>query len=378
MTMTADNPSKAKSRRVGLSTRIARIIAKPGFQRWAAHFPLTRGVARREGEALFDLVQGFVSSQVLFAIVRLELIHRLMEGPMTAGQLAQGSGVPVERMQRLVQAGAALGLMRRRGDLFSVTQKGAALIGVPGLEQMILHHDVLYRDLSDPVEFLKGNKETELAGFWPYVFGAEGATDPETTAVYSDLMAKSQGLVAQDTLRAIKLDGIQMMLDVGGGSGAFAEAAATAYPDLKVTLFDLPKVVDAASTRLSSSAVKDRIKASAGSFRDDPLPQGAEAISLIRVLYDHEDTTVVALLEAAFATLPSGGRIIISEPMSGGQTPEKSGDVYFAFYCMAMRTGTVRSQNRIAELLKTTGFSDVQTPKSARPFVTSVVTATKP
>ncbi|MDA7423380.1 methyltransferase [Thalassococcus lentus] len=376
--MTADNPSEAKSRRVGLRTRIARIIAKPGFQRWAARFPLTRGVARREGEALFDLVQGFVSSQVLFAIVRLELIHRLMDGPMTVGQLAQGSGVPVERMQRLVQAGAALGLMRRRGDLFSVTQKGAALIGVPGLQQMILHHDVLYRDLSDPVEFLKGNKETELAGFWPYVFGAEGATDPETTAVYSDLMAKSQGLVAQDTLRAIKLDGIQMMLDVGSGSGAFAEAAATAYPDLKVTLFDLPKVVDAASTRLSNSAVKDRIEASAGSFRDDPLPQGAEAISLIRVLYDHEDTTVVALLEAAFGTLPSGGRIIISEPMSGGQTPEKSGDVYFAFYCMAMRTGTVRSQNRIAELLKTTGFSDVQTPKSARPFVTSVVTATKP
>ena len=42
-------------------------LSNPAFQRWAADFPLTRGVARRRSAALFDLVSGFVYSQTLAA-----------------------------------------------------------------------------------------------------------------------------------------------------------------------------------------------------------------------------------------------------------------------------------------------------------------------
>ena len=45
-----------------------RLVARPGFQSWAAHFPLTRGRARADGAALFEVVQGFVQSQVLMAL----------------------------------------------------------------------------------------------------------------------------------------------------------------------------------------------------------------------------------------------------------------------------------------------------------------------
>lgn len=378
MVLAADDPVDLPRRRVGLRTRIARIAASPAFQRWAAGVPLVRRIARAEGQDLFDIVQGFVSSQVLFAVVELRLLHRLMDGPLTSGQLAQGTGIATNRMTRVAQAAAALGLMRRSGDQFLITLKGAALIGVPGLEQMIRHHDVLYRDLADPLAFLRGETETELAGFWPYVFGASGAVDPETTAVYSDLMAQSQGLVAQDTLRTVSLKGLAHLADIGGGSGAFAEAAAAATRGLNVTLYDLPKVMDAAELRLQASPLKPRITLQAGSFRDDPLPAGVDAMSLIRVLYDHEDSTVRALLAKVHDSLPPGGRIIVSEPMSGGAVPDRAGDIYFAFYCMAMRTGTVRSQARIAELLKDAGFGDIRTPRSQRPFVTSVVEAKVP
>jgi demethylspheroidene O-methyltransferase len=376
--LVAEGHTHSPRRRVGLRTRFARLAASPGFQRWAAGVPLVRRIAKAEGQELFDIVQGFVASQVLFAIVELRILHRVMDGPLSADQLAQGTGIAPERMTRLVQAGAALGLLRRTGNAFSITRKGAALTGVPGLEQMIRHHDVLYRDLADPVAFLRSETETELAGFWPYVFGASGAVDPKVTSVYSDLMAQSQGLVAQDTLRSVSLHGLAKMADIGGGSGAFAEAAAAAAPSLEVTLYDLPKVIDAAGRRLEGSPHRGRIVLAPGSFRDDPLPSGMDAMSLIRVLYDHEDTTVRALLAKVFKSLPPGGRVIVSEPMSGGVIPDRAGDVYFAFYCMAMRTGTVRSQARIAELLKEAGFGSVRTPRSSRPFVTSVVEASVP
>lgn len=375
MALTAEDPASIRRKGPGLRTRLARLAASPRFQSFASAIPGLRGIARREGEQLFDLVQGFVSSQVLYAVVDLRILHRLLDGPMTAGALAQGTGIAPDRMTRLLQAAAALGLMHKARDSFSITTKGAALIGVPGLEDMIRHHDVLYRDLADPIAFLRGETETELAGFWPYVFGAGAAADPQTAARYSDLMAQSQGLVAQDTLRQVSLRGVSHLLDVGGGSGAFAEAAAQKSRGLTVTLYDLPKVIDAARTRLSGSPAGERIRLVPGSFRDDALPAGIDAVSLIRVLYDHEDTTVRALLRKVRSALPEGGSIIVSEPMSGGDQPERAGDVYFAFYCMAMRTGTVRSQARIAELLRESGFGDVRAPRPARPFVTSTVIA---
>jgi demethylspheroidene O-methyltransferase len=75
--------------------------------------------------------------------------------------------------------------------------------------------------------------------------------------------------------------------------------------------------------------------------------------------------------------LPEGGKIVIAEPMSGGQTPDRSADAYFALYCMAMGTGTVRSAAQIGALLSKAGFSRVSPVKTGRPFVTRIVTAEK-
>lgn len=357
---------------------MARLIARPGFQAWAARFPLTRGMARRDGAQIFRIVQGFVEAQALTALVELDVLGRLTDGPARAATLAHAHGLDEERMQILLQAGAAMGLLKRHRDgRFSLGRKGAALLGVPGLRQMIRHHGAFYRDMEDPVALLRGGAETELAAFWPYVFGARGAVDPDVTATYSDLMADSQALVAQDTLATVPMRGIRHLMDIGGGTGAFLSAVGRAHPGMAMTLVDLPQVLEGAGARLSRAGLADRVTLHPASFRDDPLPGGADAISLIRVLYDHRDDTVRALLSKIHDTLPPGGRLIISEPMSGGTRPDRITDVYFAFYTMAMGTGRTRSAARIAEMCVQAGFEGIATPRARRPFVTSVVTCVK-
>lgn len=358
---------------------INRLVSQPGFQRWASNFPLTRGRARRDGAALFDVVQGFVKSQVLMALVELDVFRRLRAGPMTAAQLGRALDIPADRMQVLLQGGAALGLLKRkRNARFALARQGAALMGVPGLEAMIRHHRAFYRDLQDPVALLRGPERTELSEFWPYVFGARGEIAPDVARTYSDLMAQSQRLVAQDTLRTASLTGVTRLLDIGGGTGAFLEEVGTAYPDLQMTLFDLPAVVPDAQDRFAKAGMADRVRIEAGSFREDPLPDGADAISLIRVLYDHADDTVGALLAKVYAALPAGGRLLISEPMGGGARPSPSGDIYFAFYTMAMQTGRARSSDEIAALCRAAGFENIQSPAPKRAYVTRVLTAVKP
>ncbi|MCK0120555.1 methyltransferase domain-containing protein [Loktanella sp. F6476L] len=361
------------------TSRWLRLLANPKFQTWAARFPPTRRLVRREGEAMFDIVAGFCHAQILQAVVKFQLPDLLLEQPMPADALACACNVPIERMIVLINGAAALKLVKvRRDGLIGLTSRGAALAGVPGLQGMIAHHDVLYRDLSDPVAFFRGETETELAAFWPYVFGADGATDASVTARYSELMADSQSLVAADTLDVVPLHGVRRLMDVGGGTGAFLSAVGARYGDVNLTLFDLPAVAPFAQDRFEKLGLTGRTRIVSGSFRDDPLPDDADMISLVRVLYDHDDDTVRRLLRVVFAALPAAGRVLISEPMTGGAQPEKAGDAYFALYCMAMRTGRARSSAEIAGLLSDAGFTDVQIPRAKRPFITSAVVAVKP
>lgn len=355
--------------RLGLSSR---------FHAFCAKVPVLRHIARAEGRALFDVVSGFVQSQALLALIEFRVLHRLTDGPLSLTELAGFARVPEARMGVLLQAGAALRLLRNRGGLWHLTTRGAAFLTVPGLEAMVRHHPVLYRDLSDPVAFFRGETQPELAGFWPYVFGAGGAADPALAARYSALMADSQGLVAADTLGLVDLSGAKRLMDVGGGTGAFLEAVGAAHPSMALVLFDLPAVVPGATARFAAAGLGGRAKIIPGSFRDGPLPAGADTISLIRVLYDHADTTVAALLRNVWQALPAGGRVVISEPMSGGDRPDPATDVYFSIYTLAMQTGRTRSADEIAAMLSAAGFVNIRKTTGFRPFVTSAITAFRP
>ena len=369
-------PSAVKSQGPGW---ILRLAGSARVHRVMARVPGLKYLVRAEGRALFDIVAGFVHSQALLALVQLDVLHLLQDGPLSATNLAPKCKLAPDKMHLLLQSGASLGLLKRRRDgRFALSTRGAAFLAVPGLEAMVRHHPVLYRDLADPVAFLRGETSPELARFWPYVFGAGGATDPAVTALYSGLMADSQGLVAEDTLGLVELSGVKKLLDVGGGTGAFLTAVARKYPRLNIALFDLPVVVDGAGARMAQAGVTNPLTVHPGSFRDDPLPLGADAISLIRVLYDHADATVSKLLAAVFSALPPGGLLVVSEPMSGGATPDRATDSYFAFYTAAMQTGRTRTGAEIAGLMADAGFTDITVIKGFRPFVTSVVTARRP
>ncbi|MEM1272538.1 MAG: methyltransferase [Pseudomonadota bacterium] len=368
--MSAVDPGPALGVFDRLRSRRDAVLSSPSFQRWAARFFLTKRAARRDGERLFDLVAGFTYSQILRAVVGFELPNRLASGPKSSGELALECGVPSASMARLCQGAAALDLLQRcRDGRYRLARLGAALRGVPGLQEMIRHHDILYGDLSDPEAFFRGDALPELAAFWPYVFGPGAERDPDQSARYSQLMADTQTLVADETLKAVDLSGIGELMDIGGGTGAFLRAALEHYPMLRGRLVDLPGV---------TAEPHARIMQSPADFRTDALPKGADGISLIRVLYDHSDDTVTALLTKVFDVLPPKGRILISEPMSGGSQPSRFGDVYFALYCMAMRTGTVRDPAQISALLTRAGFVSVRVARMDRPFITQAVTAEKP
>ena len=205
-----------------------RLLADARFQRWAAAFPLTRWVARRRAQALFDVCAGFVYSQVLFACVELGVFDILSGQPQTVAQLSRRLSLSTQATQRLLDAAASLRLVERRGpDRFGLGALGAALLGNPAVTAMVEHHRLLYADLLDPVALLRGaRRDTALSRYWPYACSDRPEMlTAEQVRDYTALMSASQALIAGDVLDAYPLHGHRRLLDVGGGEGTFLIAA---------------------------------------------------------------------------------------------------------------------------------------------------------
>jgi len=355
-----------------------RLIGSPRFQRWAAGFPLTRPIAARRTRALFDLVAGFVYSQVLSACVGLDLFRILAPGPQSIPALATRLALGEPAAERLLKAAAALDLVERLKDgRYGLGQLGAALLGNPAVTAMIAHHTMLYADLADPIALLRGELAApQLAPFWPYANSADpAAVAPDRVRAYSALMAQSQALVAGEILDAYPLGRHRCLLDIGGGEGVFLTVAGTRTPGLRLMLFDLPAVVERAPARLAAAGLAERATVSGGNFFEGPLPPGADVISLVRVLHDHDDAAALAILQRARAALPADGRLLIAEPMSGTAGAAPAGDAYFGFYLAAMGSGRPRTPDELSDLLRRAGFRAARLLATRTPLVVRVMLA---
>jgi demethylspheroidene O-methyltransferase len=358
-----------------------RLLASAAFRRRAAAFALTRPVARRQARALFDLVSGFVYSQVLLACVQLRVFEILAEGPQPLDRLAPRLGLPTDAAQRLLDAAVALCLLeQRRGARYGLGELGAPLVGNAAVIAMVQHHAALYADLADPVALLRATPDARrtnaLARYWAYdeAASAEPAA-AQRIAAYSALMAASQPLVADEVLDAYPLQSHRCLLDVGGGDGRFLVTAGQRQPSLRLLLFDLPAVAARAQARFAAAGLAERAGVVAGSFLADPLPRGADVASLVRVIHDHDDAAAMSVLRAVHAALPPGGTLLLAEPMAGTPGAQAMGDAYFGLYLWAMGRGRPRRAGELAAMLHAAGFASVRDLPTRMPLQTSLLVA---
>lgn len=377
-----NGPGKTSGKRQSLMDRLFqwrdRLLAHPRFQRAASGFFLTRPFANKHANALFDICAGFVYSQVLTACIRIDLFDSLREGPQTSEALARQTNIPVDAMQRLLMAADSLGLVRKRsGGRYGLGVLGAAVTGNPTIAAMVEHHAMLYEDLRDPLALLRGEiPETQLAGFLPYAAG-ENVKNVNKNSVsgYTALMAASQGMIAEDVLAAHDFSRHRHLLDIGGGDGSFLIAAAKNAPSLRLTLFDLPPVAEIAQQRIKDEGLENRATVAGGSFLADRLPEGADLITLIRVLFDHDDATVLKILQAARRAIRPEGVLAIAETISGLTGSAPVSDAYFNLYLLAMGKGRSRSFDELKALLTQAGFHRIKAKSTRRPLLANLIIA---
>jgi demethylspheroidene O-methyltransferase len=349
------------------------ILGSAKFQRWASRTPISRGIARRRAAAQFDMIAGFIYSQILMAFVQAGLIEFLNGRLRGFDEIADFTALPPDATDRLLRAGQALQIAESpQHGLWTLGEAGAPLSANEGAMAMIRHHHLLYLDLADPLALLSKNRseETALSAYWTY---ASKSDSKEGATGYSALMAATQPMVSQQILDAYNFAAHRRMLDIGGGSGAFTASIAGAAPNVHFGIFDLPDVIAEARKRLGTA----QIEFHPGSFKESFIPTGYDLITLVRILHDHDDDVVQALLPKIFDALPPGGRLLIVEPMAESVNAERMGGAYFGLYLWAMCSGRPRTAAETIKMLKAAGFVTIKPVKTALPIITSALVAIK-
>ncbi|QWD22844.1 methyltransferase domain-containing protein [Polynucleobacter paneuropaeus] len=361
-----------------------RLIASPRFQRWATRFPLTRWIVRRQASDIFDLMAGFVYTQVLLACTQVNLFDILAKGAVSFGDLQKQVPLKPAGLRRLLDAAVAIQLLvKRSDDRYALSMKSAPLVGNVAILDMVKHHADFYRDLSDPIALLQGDKSSvALNEYWSYITPEQGAApenlSAETVADYSKLMAHTQSLVTDEIIDAYPMAKHHIVLDIGGGQGAFIKRLAKRYPHLSFKLFDIPGVAEISNAHFKEIGLSNRAQAIGGNFFQDPLPKGCDLATLVRVIFDHDDVRVRQLLANVFDALNPGGTLLLAEPMAETKGFEAMGHAYFGFYLLAMGRGRPRTEAEIRDLLAEAGFTGIKLLNSYMPLNAQVLQCNKP
>lgn len=147
------------------------------------------------------------------------------------------------------------------------------------------------------------------------------------------------------------------VLDVAGGSGAYARALVDRAPGLRATVFERPPVDAAARVLLTERGYHDRITVASGDMFADPLPPGHDLHLFSHVLHDWGVPQVRRLLSASFAALPPGGWLVDHDTHIN---ETKTGPLPVAEYSVLLMhstPGKCWSLRELGTMLADTGFT---------------------
>jgi predicted O-methyltransferase YrrM len=146
-----------------------------------------------------------------------------------------------------------------------------------------------------------------------YRAGTRSAMDQEQSARELTLALSGRARnVAPVLAQVLPMDGVRVLLDVGGGTGIYSFALLRKNPSLRAIVFDRPEVLKVAAELAEEFGVADRTELVPGDMFRDPLP-ACDAALLSNILHDWDVPECRTLVGRCAAALRPGGRVLIHD-----------------------------------------------------------------
>ena len=184
--------------------------------------------------------------------------------------------------------------------------------------------------------------------------------DPADARTFTAAMHSHSFPAATAIARDGDFAGVSRILDVGGGSGCFCIAMADRHPALRFSVFELPAICPLTREYIDKYGFGERIDVAAGDMFSTDWPDDHDAIFFSNVFHDWDLERCRHLANTSFATLPTGGRIYLSEMLLNDTRDGPPITMAFSMDMAFATDGKQFTAPELKELLTEAGFVDVR------------------
>lgn len=278
------------------------------------------------------------------------IMAQLIDGPASLDELAAASGVPADKLGRIMDFLVAHELIDAGTDgMFHATARTTMAHDAASFFRMVDFRFAAGAQLLPALE--AGKTPFELALGRP-VFDYF-ASHPADAADFGEFMGWMTRRGERFLFEHHKFQPFRTVADIGGSGGGLLMNLLDQNPGTRGILFELPDVVERARPLIEASPLAERIDLVGGSFFNSA--PAADLYLLKQILHDWNDDecrTILGNIRNAIA--PDGRVAVIDHLLSEKPAPDESQTT--DIFMMLWSTGHERKRPEMEALLISSGF----------------------
>ena len=248
------------------------------------------------------LLWGFAAHRVITVAGRTGILRLLAERDCTPTEVASELDLDELAAGKVVRALTALGIVDAQGERYRAVPglREHFLPGDPDVVPFLEHSHAMYEGWGATLEpWLRGQD-------WPVA-----ERTPEEVRRFGAAMRAMGAQMARRVADVLDLEGVERMLDVGGGWGHFAQAMCKVRSGLRATVLDRPEVVEKAKAEMAGSEFEERIDFIPGDYLSIDYGAGYDLVLFANILHQETADRARELIRRGAAALASEGRVTV-------------------------------------------------------------------
>jgi (2Fe-2S) ferredoxin/predicted O-methyltransferase YrrM len=304
---------------------------------------------------LQQTIRSFQESRVILTAVELDVFSAAGAGA-TAAQVAGKIGTDARATEMLMNALVAMGLLKKQAGIFQnapVATRYFVEGSADDARAATMHTVNLWQRWSTLTECVRAGTAVACKEM--------AERGDQWTRAFISAMHRNAAERAPLVVQAVGTDGVERMLDVGGGSGAYSIAFAKSSEKLHAELLDVPAVTAIARGHVEKAGLAGRIKTRTGDLRTDKLGSGYNLVFISAICHMLDEAENRDLLERAHKALAPGGQIVIQDfILEPDKTAPKSAALFALNMLVGTRAGNSYSEQEYDAWLREAGFQDIR------------------
>jgi hypothetical protein len=325
---------------------------------------------------LTQMAFGAMLTQALYVAAKLGIADLLAAAPRHVTELAAETNTHERSLYRVLRSLSGTGVFQEvEPKVFGNTPLSEPLRSdAPGSMRngaIFMGEEWHFRVWSNLLYSVQTGKPA-----WGHTHGAEVfdyfAMNPSQAEIFNGAMTDMSMGVAPFIVEAYDFSGFSTLADIAGGHGYLLAQILKANPKLSGILFDVPPVIEGASSLLTKEGVTARVERVSGDFFAS-VPR-ADAYIMKHIIHDWDDERSALILKNINAAMETEGRVLIVEAV----VPEGNAPHYSKLLDLEMLAspgGIERTEQEYAALLAEAGLRLTRVIPTRSPF--SIVEAVR-